>query len=105
MACGGSLSWASPGVYECDICTVAHREGKSIEQVRREVEQLAQSFSGLMGGCREVLRVDYGNGDRAIIHLEDDADAPRFDWPTIDERQVAWEREHAGVKLVVEAKE
>jgi len=92
MACGGSLSWAAPGVYECDICTIAHREGKTIEEVRRDVEQLAHDASAMFGGCREVFHADLGNGDRAIIHM-DAGEAPRFDWPSINRKQVAWECE------------
>jgi hypothetical protein len=91
MVCGQGLSWISPGVYEWDICTVAHRDGKTIEEVRREVEQLAHDCTAMFEGKREVVHAEFGNGDRAIIHMGDPDDAPHFDWPPINEQQRAWE--------------
>jgi hypothetical protein len=99
LACRGSLSWAAPGVYERDICTVAHREGKTIEQVRREVEELARDCTAMFEGTRPHFHADFGNGDHAIIHMEPEGDAPHFDWPPINRKQVAWEAAHmAGVR-------
>lgn len=93
MACNGPLSWEAPGVYWCDICTVADRHGKTIEEVRRDVEQLAHDWTARLGGNAEVVRAAFGNGDTAIIHMEPESAAPRFDWPPVNRKQVAWERE------------
>lgn len=90
MACNGPLSWEAPGVYWCDICTVADRHGKTIEEVRRDVEQLAHDWTARLAGKAEVVRAAFGN-NTAIIHM-DAGEAPRFDWPAVNEQHIAWER-------------
>lgn len=98
--CGQHLSFDGAGLWECDICSVAAREGKSVEDVRREVEDLARGFTsrfstepctcGAGSGAVHVRHT--ASGDRGIVDFEvkHRASCPRgvrrFRWgPIVDE--------------------
>lgn len=49
--CDNALDLDGPGLYSCPICSIAAREGRTIEQVRREVEQVAGDWTAVFASA------------------------------------------------------
>lgn len=93
--CSQSLSWLRAGVYVCDICELADKDGKTIEEVRADIEQLAHDVGSRLGGAMTCVHVEYKNGDRGIIDMEPAGDPPKLPWGPIDEEWRAWQDANA----------
>jgi hypothetical protein len=93
--CSASLSWLRAGVYVCDICKMADKEGKTIEEVRADVEALAHEVNSRLGDGLLGCLVEFKNGDRGIIHMEPEGPPPPLPWGPIDEEWRAWQDANA----------
>lgn len=109
--CSQSLSWSSAGVYVCDICESAAAQGKTIEEVRAEVEDLARGFTARFGSAAgERCTCGQGDGgfrvvdakgattgfiDMEVEHQEGCPLTPSLMWGPIDEEWRAWQDENA----------
>lgn len=95
--CSASLSWMGAGRYVCDICESAHAQGKTIEEVRAEVEDLAHSFGAFMSGNRPHFFIeDTKTGERVgHVHMDPEGDPPKMPWGPINEELRAWQDANA----------